>query len=167
MPSPIRQGSRSTLPQPTVPPLPPGWKEVTHERFAVDVPADWTVTKWQPTCGVQAPTVYLGPEGERLDRCTTYAYGAQVDIGAFVYQGPQTPIHTEINGLDAYVVVTRTDVAGPPTGTVTRIWVKVTSTVGALGLYIVSGESADFPGGGPGMAEKIEGTIHLAVAGSG
>ena len=150
----------------TAVPLPSGWKTVTHEHFAVDVPVDWQVTKWQPTCGVASPTVYLGPQGMRLSRCTTRAYGAEVDLGAFGYQGTEPPVVTQLNGLKVYETVVHTSIPWPPQGTVTDIWMRVVSRVGTLGIFVSAGESAAFPGGGPGMAAKIVHTVHVSATGS-
>lgn len=153
----------------TTPPLPAGWKAVnTKYEIAVDVPADWRVMNWQATCGVQAPTVYIGPQGSPA-KCTTYAVGTEVDIGAFAYQGTQKPVTTRINGMEAQEVVVHNPYAGPPSGEVTSIWVRLlsnTPTGTGLGLRVVAGESTAFPGGGPGLAAKIVSTIHGTVASS-
>lgn len=152
----------------TTPPLPAGWKTVSHEEIGVDVPADWTVKTWQPTCGVETPTVYLGPEGQLL-RCTTTAPGALVKIGAYAYQGEQKPTVTHINGMEATEVVVTQAVTAPVAGTITNIWVRLVSNTPTglpLGLFISAGESADFPGGGPGMAAKIAASIHATVGSS-
>src|SRR5579862_2233403 len=163
-----KAGSTGTLPTPVTPPVPAGWKTVLHNRFAIDVPADWQVMNWQQSCGVQTPTVYLGPEGQRFGyRCTMVANGAEVDIGAFAYQGSQRAVITHINGLQVDEVVTHSFVAGPPSGTVTEMWLHVLSPVGGLSFFLAVGESTALPGGGPGMAAKIVSTIHLDVSGSG
>ena len=161
-------GSAPSAPR-TTPALPAGWKAVnTKYEIAVDVPADWPVVPWTASCGVATPTVYIGPQGAP-SKCTTYATGAEVVIGAFAYQGAQKPVTTTINGMTATEVVVHTPYAGPPAGTVTSIWVRLVSNTPTgvpLGIYVVAGESADFPGGGPGMAAKIVSTIHGTVASS-
>lgn len=155
-------GQRST------PPLPSGWKVVTRGEIGVDVPSDWLVKPWEPTCGVKTPTVYLGPEGQ-LQRCTTTDPGALVVIGAYAYTGPVKPVITHINGMEATEVVVHQPVTQPLSGTVTNIWVRLvanTPTGIPLGLFVSAGESTTFPGGGPGVAEKIASTIHGTVGSS-
>lgn len=161
-------GSAANIPR-TTPPLPNGWKEVkTRFEIAVDVPSDWPVVNWRSTCGVQTPTVYLGPEGQP-PKCASFAPGAWVKIGAYAYTGPQKYTITHINGMEATKVVIQQPVTQPVAGTVTNIWVRLvanTPTGLPLGLFVSAGESPAFPGGGPGMAEKIVSTIHGTVGSS-
>lgn len=141
----------------TVPPLRAGWKTVSHEGFAVDVPDTWSVERWQPTCGVQSPTVYLGPEG-LLPRCSSTAPGAEVVIGA--YSHPAGRVKTTINGLTAYVSKTEVPYSGTPTSaTITEAWVEMVGKT-SLGLYFAIPESTSLPGGAPGLANELIDTIH-------
>lgn len=152
----------------TTPPVPAGWKTVTHDEIGVDVPADWQVKPWESNCGVQSPTVFLGPQG-RVTPCATAAPGTVVIIGAYAYAGVQKPVITHINGMEATEVVVHQTVTQPVAGTVTTIWIRLisgTPTGVPLGLFVYAGESTDFPGGGPGMAAKIVSTIHGTVASS-
>jgi len=65
-------------------PIPAGWKTVTYHGVGVDVPRDWQVEPWRPTCGVETPTVFIGPAKPFAIACVSNPpEGAEVVLGAF------------------------------------------------------------------------------------
>lgn len=140
------------------PPLPAGWQVVSVLYVGVDVPGSWTVEHWKPTCGVQTPTAYLGPQG-MLPKCTTKAPGAEVDVGAYAYLGSLSAKTEHVNGLTLRVVSTQVAVPSVPGATATEMWVSIKAPR-PLGLYFYVGDSTALPGGGPGLAQQILATVH-------
>jgi hypothetical protein len=125
----------------------------------IDVPRNWVVKAWHPSCGVYVPTVLLGPQTPSLERCLRDDSGAaQVILGALP-AGASGARSQSINGLPAMVVTTNQVVHGVhASGERNRVWVDLSQT--RLWIFVSVGDASDFPGGAPGRAEQIVQTIH-------
>jgi hypothetical protein len=146
----------------SIPPLPTGWKTVTHRGVGVDVPRDWTVKPWHQNCSVPQPTVFVGPEGRTALSCPKYISGvAEVVLGALPLLDQHT-VTENLNGLAASVTISDEPFHHPHlASTVTRISVNLPTKDMTISLSIA--ESPKVPGGAAGRAEEILHTIH-AVA---
>lgn len=146
----------------SIPPLPTGWKTVTHRDVGIDVPSDWSVAPWHPNCFVPEPTVFIGPEGRSALSCPKYVSGvAEVVLGARPY--PDDLAATEnLNGLEAFVIVNQEPLHHPyQRSMLTTIYVTLPTKDMIITLSVAG--SLRVPGGSPGRAEQILHTIH-AVA---
>ena len=151
----------STLQGLSTPPLPTGWKTVDYHGVGVDVPSNWTVAPWRPNCGVNTPTVFIRPEQTSYLFCPAFmAGGAEVVLGSLPSSEAAPHAQSErINGLTAQVVSeTVDDQCGHSPVTVSEAWVTLPAKGFTISISV--GESPVCPGGGPGIATQIRGSIH-------
>jgi hypothetical protein len=149
--------------------VPPGWKGVGYQGVAIDVPQSWAVMPWRATCGVNTPTVFVGPGGPYGGiACPGLALGAMVELGATTPDLGRLWTTETINGLRVEVSTERSNEQGfilgrgLVSGPVTTTWVNVPGGVGshAVAVYVSTGDTRRFPGGDPGMTQQIVSTIH-------
>jgi hypothetical protein len=136
-----------------------GWKPVTYQGVVVDVPGDWAVEPWYPQCGVTAPTVFTGPENAVVLYCPLYSPGgAEVILGALPPGQVGKSTTVILSGMKVRVISGTEKIShGSPRPTVAEVYVHLLAK--HLWIWIFVAESAKLPGGSPGRAEQIEGTI--------
>jgi len=147
-----------TAPPPTSLPVPAGWKTVTYHGVGIDVPSDWLVQPWRATCGVEAPTVFIGPAKPFAIACVSNPpAGAEVVLGALPMSGLAS-VSKDLNGIPAYVVTHDAAYDGKPGVAITDIWVSLRTKNMTISVSV--GDSPVIPGGAPGRAQQIVQTIH-------
>jgi len=157
-PSKTAPTSAPTTSTSTSSPLPAGWETVTYHGVGIDVPNNWAVELWRPTCGVAVPTVFIGPAKPFAIACVSDPpMGAEVVLGALPMSGSKT-VSTKLNGIMAYVATQYEVYHGNLGATITNIWVSLPTK--DMNISVSVGESPAIPGGAPGRAEQIVQTIH-------
>ncbi|MGH9831050.1 MAG: hypothetical protein ACREDR_48215, partial [Blastocatellia bacterium] len=137
------------------------WKTVTYRGVAIDVPDSWVVRPRHESCGVAVPTVFIGPAQPLSADCVALAYDAsEVIMGGLQFGQPGRPVAKTLNGLKAQVTTNEDSFRGPLSTPIIYAAVKL-PTVGVT-ISVFVGESSQVPGGAPGRAEQIVGTIHMA-----
>ena len=105
-------------------PLPPGWKTVTYQGVGIDVPRDWAVEPWRPTCGVETPTVFIGPAKPFAIACVSNPpMGAEVVLGALPMSGAASA-SKNFNGIPATVFTQGAMSNGDAGVTITNVWYR-------------------------------------------
>ena len=139
-------------------PPPAGWKTVTYDGVGIDVPNDWLVEPWRATCGVTAPTVFIGPAQPSAMSCeASPPAGAEVILGALPTNGLKMVV-TNLNGLKALLATQDEPDAGNLGVTITTIWVSLPTKDVEISVSV--GDSSIVPGGAPERAEEIVQSIH-------
>jgi len=129
----------------TTPPLPSGWTTVTYHGVGVDVPSNWTVEPWHQNCGVDVPTVFLGPEQPSVLSCPAFdPGGAEVVLGSLPFSGGTTSAATQtINGLHARVVSQQTDApCGRHSALFSNAWVTLPAKGFTISISVSDSRSA-------------------------
>ena len=132
-----------------------------YHGVGVDVPSDWMVEPWHQNCGVNTPTVFIGPEQLSVLSCPAFTPGgAEVVLGSLPFKGAGPHAQSEnVNGLTAQVVSETMDAqCGHRTTTFSKAWVTLPAK--GFTISISAAESPVCRGGSPGMATQIQGSIH-------